>query len=185
MADRLEQRESVAATLVDHVLAKGLAETSLRQLAKAASVSDRMLIYYFGSKTELLSCVLMKAADRMKTDLEASVPAGTQLPAAMIFAGITAALKQPELKPYMSLWIEIVAASQREPDPFLLIAEEIGELFLSWITERIVPVEGTDSRALAGAVLAIVDGIALIETCLPDRDIETIGQTLGQWLAKT
>ncbi|MFY8208820.1 MAG: TetR/AcrR family transcriptional regulator, partial [Caulobacter sp.] len=44
---RDEQRARVIAVLADHLLATGLSQASLRQLAAAAGVSDRMLLYYF------------------------------------------------------------------------------------------------------------------------------------------
>ncbi|MFN9375915.1 MAG: hypothetical protein ACK564_02585 [Novosphingobium sp.] len=44
MSIRDAQREAVIERLAGHLLAHGLARTSLRQLAQAAGVSDRMLL---------------------------------------------------------------------------------------------------------------------------------------------
>jgi AcrR family transcriptional regulator len=62
---KTEQRERVLALLAEHLLQTGLAKTSLRQLAAAAEVSDRMLIYYFGSKAEVLSATTELLAARI------------------------------------------------------------------------------------------------------------------------
>ncbi|MCB0035085.1 MAG: helix-turn-helix transcriptional regulator, partial [Anaerolineales bacterium] len=40
--------------IANHLLAEGLNKTGLRLLAEVAGTSDRMLIYYFGSKDALL-----------------------------------------------------------------------------------------------------------------------------------
>jgi AcrR family transcriptional regulator len=45
MSTRDEQRDKVVERLAGHLLEHGLARTSLRQLAAAAGVSDRMLLY--------------------------------------------------------------------------------------------------------------------------------------------
>ena len=46
------QRAAVTERLSSHILAHGLARSSLRELAAAAGVSDRMLLYYFDDKSE-------------------------------------------------------------------------------------------------------------------------------------
>ena len=46
MTTREEQRQLVIERLSRHLLDVGLAQASLRQLAAAAGVSDRMLLYY-------------------------------------------------------------------------------------------------------------------------------------------
>ncbi|NRA29912.1 MAG: TetR/AcrR family transcriptional regulator [Parvularculaceae bacterium] len=182
MADRFEQRERVTELLVDHVLATGLAETSVRQLAKAAGISDRMLIYYFESKNNAMTRVLLAGADRLKAVLEQSVPEGTKLAPPMMFMGIATALRQPELQPYMSLWIDIVAAAQRHPEPYAPIASAIGTLFLDWLEDRMMPVEGLSHRTACGAVLGMVDGLALMEACLPESETVGIDAAMMAWL---
>ena len=47
-------RETLLPLLAAYVLENGLADVSLRPLAKAAGTSDRMLLYHFGSKEELV-----------------------------------------------------------------------------------------------------------------------------------
>mgnify|MGYP000446911998 CR=1 FL=1 len=54
MALRAAQRQVVTERLAGHLLASGLARTSVRQLAAAAGISDRMLLYYFRDKAEAL-----------------------------------------------------------------------------------------------------------------------------------
>ena len=65
MGIRDEQRERVVERLSGHLLATGLAQVSLRQLATAAGVSDRMLLYYFDDKAEVLSASLQRIAGQM------------------------------------------------------------------------------------------------------------------------
>ena len=60
MNTRDERREAAIERMADHVLAEGLAAATLRPLAAAAGTSDRMLLYYFADKDELLTATLAR-----------------------------------------------------------------------------------------------------------------------------
>ena len=51
---RNERREAAIERMADYVLSEGLGAATLRPLAAAAGTSDRMLLYYFADKDELL-----------------------------------------------------------------------------------------------------------------------------------
>lgn len=48
----------------DHILAHGVAGLSLRGIGKAVGSNNRMLLYYFGSKEELIAAALTEAGGR-------------------------------------------------------------------------------------------------------------------------
>lgn len=48
----------------DHILAHGVAGLSLRGIGKAVGSNNRMLLYYFGSKEELIAAALAEAGAR-------------------------------------------------------------------------------------------------------------------------
>ena len=54
----MTKRDELAEAATDYVLEHGLIGLSLRPLAAALGTSDRMLIYHFGSKDELIAAVL-------------------------------------------------------------------------------------------------------------------------------
>lgn len=58
------RRSLLLESVVDHILEHGVATVSLRALARAADSNNRMLLYYFGSRAELLSEALIAAAVR-------------------------------------------------------------------------------------------------------------------------
>mgnify|MGYP003390332937 CR=1 FL=1 len=68
MSDK--RRDALIDTLADHVLAEGLSASSLRPLAKAAGTSDRMLLYYFKDKAEVIAAVLERIAARLVAMLD-------------------------------------------------------------------------------------------------------------------
>ncbi len=58
MAKKAAKRAEIIAKLAVHFLSSGLDDTGLRRLAEVAGTSDRMLLYYFENKDELVLCVL-------------------------------------------------------------------------------------------------------------------------------
>src|SRR5580693_6683546 len=76
MSIRDERREAAIERMADHLLLEGLGAATLRPLAAAAGTSDRMLLYYFSDKDELLSATLQRLAARMTAQLDEAVPIG-------------------------------------------------------------------------------------------------------------
>lgn len=68
------RREELVERATDWVLGNGLVGLSLRPLAAALGTSDRMLIYHFGSKEQLIVDVLRCSAERSAAELR-SLPA--------------------------------------------------------------------------------------------------------------
>ena len=64
------RRAEILDRVADHILVHGLGASSLRPLAKAAQTSDRMLLYYFSDKAELVAAALEIIAMRLTQILE-------------------------------------------------------------------------------------------------------------------
>ncbi len=125
------RRSALIERLTDHVLACGLRSASLRPLAKAAGTSDRMLLYYFADKAELLGTVLESVAARMTAALAQHI-APELLPLAELEARLVTVLLDDQFWPYMALWLEIASLSARG-DPLMRdIGNRIGQGFLMW-----------------------------------------------------
>lgn len=165
MGTRDEQREMVADLLARHLLATGLAQTSLRQLAAAAGVSDRMLLYYFADKAEVLAASMARLAGQMAEGIEEALPTGATLPPrdlVVLAARITAGT---EMRAFMRLWVEVIAAAARGEEPYVAIAGQVIAGFRQWLAPRLDVPAGTDREALAGTIIALVDGLALVDIC--------------------
>lgn len=186
MISRDEQRARAVDRLADHLLRTGLSQASLRQLATAAGVSDRMLLYYFSDKADALSAAMQRIAAQLAGMLAGAVPEGTALPAAGLVALVAELTTGEPMRPYMALWIEVVAAAAREEAPFADIARQIAAGFLQWIEARLAPGQPADPaarQAVAAAVLAVIDGMALLEVCagpeLTRRAARAMGEVIG------
>lgn len=161
---RDEQRERATTALAAHLLRTGLSQASVRQLAAAAGISDRMLLYYFTDKTEALALAMARLAGDMARQLEMALPAGETLSQPALTAKAARLVIGADFRPFMRLWIEAVAAAARGEAPFVDIAQQIAAGFLAWIEARLDP-ETPDPAGVAAVVLAVLDGLALVEVC--------------------
>lgn len=175
MTVREEQRARVVDALRTHLLRTGLSEASLRQLAQAAGISDRMLLYYFVDKAEALALALQSIADDMAAGMGQAIPEGQRLSQDGFLAATARHVVEGPFRPYMRLWIEIVAAAARGEAPFVKIAQGITDGFLDWIESRLDPAQTPDTPAAAGMILATLDGLALVDICSgPERALAAV-----------
>ncbi|MEM9898621.1 MAG: TetR/AcrR family transcriptional regulator [Pseudomonadota bacterium] len=156
-------REELLERIVDTLLTGGLVEASLRPLAKAAGTSDRMLLYYFKDKDTLLSEAFSVLAARILSQLEADFPTGSTAAAGDLLRHLGQATRGEQMAPAMRLWIEITAAASRGIEPHKSVGAAILNGFLHWIEVRL-PVDFPGDRpASAAAILAAVDGAAILD----------------------
>lgn len=160
MSIREARREAAIERMADHVLAEGLAGASLRPLARAVGTSDRMLLYYFRDKDELLAVTLERVALRLAALLEAAVPAGTRLPPETLLQAVWMGMSSPAMQPFLRVWLELAAGSARGEQPHRETAGRIADLFHAWLADR---VETANADQVAAELFVKLEGAMLIE----------------------
>lgn len=172
------RRAELIERIADHLLDHGLAGASLRPMAAAAGTSDRMLLYYFPDREAVLTAVLEKIAADMAAGLDAAIRPGP-LPFAPLLKELRAATQVPAFGRYMQLWLEVASRAARNEPPYRAVGEAIGRGFLAWATAHLQVNRGEDAQARATLLLAILDGLALMDsvglTPLADAAAETVG----------
>ena len=59
------KREEIVQLVANHLVARGFEDSGIRALAASAGISDRMLMYYFDTKEELIAQALLLLAEGM------------------------------------------------------------------------------------------------------------------------
>jgi AcrR family transcriptional regulator len=162
MSIRKSRREAVIDRLADHILKAGLSGSSLKALAAAVGASDRMLLYYFRNKDDLLTAALGRIAERLTHSLDAAAPP-QPVPFQTLLATLAAAVGDPALKPYMEVWLELVAASARGVEPHRTISGAIADGFIAWAAEHLEGEDANTRRAEAALFVATLDGLMLLD----------------------
>lgn len=162
MGVREDQRERALERLAAHFVENGLGAASLRQLAAAAGISDRMLLYYFADKEEVVACSLARVADGFAAALDASIPEERVAPEILMSRAL-ALVRTQAFRPSMRLWLQIVAAAANREPPYASIAAAIVGTFLDWLGRRIALSDQTARREAAALILGTIDGIAMFD----------------------
>ena len=111
-----ERRAELLERIADHIVAHGLVDLSLRPLAKAIGTSGRMLVYYFGSKENLLVEAIGVIRERMQADFlrEISEGGGSDDILKRTFEQSTA----PKWERYSRFFYAVFGIALQEPDRF-------------------------------------------------------------------
>jgi AcrR family transcriptional regulator len=152
------RRDAVLERLADHVLAHGLAASSLRALARAAKTSDRMLLYYFADKDALVAATLETIAARMMAMLVANA-APAPLSAPELAARLAALVLDDSLWPFMRLWLEIASRAGHGDVFYRAVGGQLAHGFLAWAEAQLTP----DARAAAPAIFAKTEGLVVLK----------------------
>lgn len=163
MSVRESRRAAALERMADHLLREGLAGASLRPLAAAAGISDRMLLYYFADKDEVLTETLRLVAMRLGALLDAAGAGAAPRPFDVLLMEVWTTLRAPALAPYMRLWFELAAAAARGQQPHRAVAGAIADGFLAWTAARLEATDDSAREATAALLLATVDGLALLD----------------------
>ena len=157
---RERRRAALLDAMADHLLAHGLAGSPLRALAAAAGTSDRMLLYYFADRDELLTAVLRHVAARLQAMLDVADPLPSGW-AAMLQALWTQA-RTPLFRPFLQILLDLATAAGRGQEPHRTAAQGIAKGFIAWTAARLDPAEGPP-HARAALLLATLDGLLLLD----------------------
>ncbi len=164
MSVRDSRRQIVLERLADHVLQVGLRGASLRPLAAAAGTSNRMLLYYFTDKDELLTATIGHLSQRLLHLLNSSWPVSKPAQSDELLAAIWKTMQTSQMRPYMQLWLELAAIAARGDEPISSIAGQIADGFLAWAAARLKAEDATDRATKAAQFLITIEGMLVLDS---------------------
>lgn len=160
MADR---REELVVAATAWVLEHGLGGLSLRPLAKAIGTSDRMLVYYFGSRDDLVAAISEFAGQQLVAAMPAVDPARPPRSAKVWLDQAWALFSDDGIRPAMQLLFELDALAARAPGPARDAAAAVTARWLRVVDDALaalrVPLRRR--RELGPVVAAAMVGLAL------------------------
>ncbi len=138
----------------------GLTQLTFGRLAARLGTSDRMVVYYFPTKDDLIREVIMSMELRLQETLAEVLSPNADDHMALV-AAAWPVLARPAADPVFALFFEAagLAASGQEPYRSLM-----PELFDAWIDWASTFLTGSTSRrrASAEAAIAVLDGLLLL-----------------------
>ncbi|MFG2635725.1 TetR/AcrR family transcriptional regulator [Streptomyces sp. NPDC048362] len=168
-----------------YVIRNGLADLSLRPLARALGTSDRMLLYYFGTKERLVADALaldenrplLRAPDLLDTLGRPEDPAGVR----RFMEQVWRLFNTPDRRALLPLSLEVMAASLLHPDRYGPLMHDMITGWTRLLTSVFRDLGMAEARAHTEATLLVDSAFGLVLAPLADGDwnrAETAFQSL-------
>lgn len=164
MSDAIDRRSVLLEAIIDHVVEHGIDGLTLRRLSETTGSNNRMLLYYFGSRDQIVVTALQQATQRFPRVLE--VPGhlrDTSVPLCERLDEAWRALAAPENLPFHRLFFQVFGLAAFEPHRWEGLLVEVGFQWLDDLTDSIVA-DGLDrpaARRLAGQVISLWRGLEM------------------------
>ncbi len=153
-----EKQRVVAEAIARHLIDNGLKDSGIRTLARVSGISDRMLIYYFGSKEIAIATALEFIAATLGEKLELLIP-GKNLSAGKLKEELVIAGRSAEFQPVIRLWFELVGYAVRGEAPYQESVRVMADNWGQWISAKL----RASSAAQSETVFAEVEGRLMLE----------------------
>jgi AcrR family transcriptional regulator len=163
------RRDELAEGATDYALAHGLIGLSLRPLAEALGTSDRMLLYHFRDKDDLVATILRNTTTRSVASIRALKPSA-DLRAAVLdlwHAASTGALQDCQ-----RLYVEAAALGLFGKEPYATEVREANAAWMTALSDHLVRsgVPETNAAPAANLIDATFMGLQI------DQPLDTIDQ---------
>ena len=154
------RRQELAEQATDYALGRGLIGLSLRPLAEALGTSDRMLLYHFADKDDLVATVLRLSNDRSITGIRA-MPTSKDAAAAVL--DLWATVSVGEQARCARMYVEASALGVLGRAPYAALALECDQAWLGALADHLVDsgVRRADAARAADLVDATFMGLHL------------------------
>jgi AcrR family transcriptional regulator len=162
VTDGPTERDRLCSLVADYCVEHGVADLTLRSVGAAVGTNNRMLLYYFGSKEELIIAALREAIGRF-AQLEGMFQAMSE-PSQPLQPRLIAAWKAISAEsniPYLRLFFEVFGLAAQHPERFGQFLENVGR---EW-TDRLAKIlrdEGVpmaEARPMARHLVAVWRGL--------------------------
>jgi AcrR family transcriptional regulator len=138
----------------------GLSQLTFGRVAKRLGINDRIVVYYFPSKDDLIGDVLAVLGARLQTALAPAFaePVADHLEMAR---AVWPVLAQNSADPVFALFFEASGLAATGIEPYRTLVPQLIEAWIAWAAELM---SGTPSarRAEAEAAIALIDGLLLL-----------------------
>ncbi|MFG2422934.1 TetR/AcrR family transcriptional regulator [Streptomyces sp. NPDC048448] len=163
----------------EYMIHNGVADLSLRPLARALGTSDRMLLYYFGSKERMVAEALTVYERRPLLRAQRLLDtAGSPRDAAGLRRFMEDTWQQfsnPDLRATLPLYLEILAAGLLHPDRYGPVMRDVLSEWTRLLTSVFRGLGMTEARAGTEASLLADASFGLLLAPLTDGDWDRAG----------
>src|SRR5579884_1509393 len=158
-----ERRAELLDAITEYVLGHGLADLSLRPLARAVGTSARILLYHFGSKEELIASALREARAREAATMAGYRASAAHVPLAELLHTAWRWVSEEQNGRFLRLFFEVYGLALQDSSRFPGFLDSVVADWLPLVESTLCEggVEPKRARALAPLVVAVQRGLLL------------------------
>jgi AcrR family transcriptional regulator len=170
-------REQILEGAVELALTDGVGALTFGRLAKRMGTSDRVVVYYFPTKTTLVSDVLVEIGNRLQAVLATAFtePATGHRQLARAAYRV---LAREDTDAIFAVYFEACGLAAAGAQPFGDLATALVEGWVTWLS-GFFRGNPRQRRAEAEATLALIDGVLLMRQLAGDQTADRAARALG------
>jgi len=155
----------------------GLSQLTFGRLAKRLGISDRVVVYYFPTKDDLIGEVIMALGARLQVTLAEAFSTRAADHIELLRAAWPV-VTTPEADVVFALFFEANGLAATGREPYRSLVRDLVAIWIEWACEFLDGDAG-ERRAEAEAAIAIVDGLLLLRQLSSPEAAERAARRLG------
>ena len=163
---------------VEVAVANGLAELTFAKVAAGLGISDRMVVYYFPTKLDLVAGVATRLGAELQQLLAKAFGDERRSPDDLL------ALAWPVLASrrgdrVFALFFEMIGFASAGQEPYPHMVRSLMEAWRDWLAERVVGERTDVRRRQALSVMARIDGLLMIRRTMGNEAAALAAREMG------
>ena len=177
MAYRRHSKDEILRAVVAIAMDEGLSALTYGAVARRLGISDRMVVYYFPTKTDLSTAVLGELSRQLQETVAVAVD---EQPVTFerLLARTWPVLAAPASDRVFGLFFQVVGLASDGSEPYRSAVRTLVKGWADWLEPRIVVPAGCTRRGAALAALARIDGLLLLRRAAGARAANEAAQTM-------
>ena len=155
----------------------GLSQLTYGRVAKHLGVNDRIIVYYFPTKEDLVGDVLVAMGMQLQQTL-APAFAESCVDHIALMRAAWPILAHADADPIFALFFEANGLAAAGRDPYRSVVPQLVDMWISWAAE-FVPGTPKQRRTEAETAIALLDGLLLLRQVAGPAAADRVAKRLG------
>lgn len=156
----------------------GLGQLTYKSVGAEIGASDRMVVYYMPSKSELVLAVVTAVSMELQSVLEAAF-GPERRPAEELMRSAWPVMNKSGHEPVFALFLEVLGHAAARVPPYDVIARMLLEGWADWLVERVEGPTAAKRREAALGIMARIDGLLLLRHGMGPEAARVAARSLG------